>query len=85
MAEMRHIGTQLMDMETVSACTHIPFLASLTKDQSKKMKIEKDDNILEWLSPLNFCEKQDDLYERRQSGTGEWLLILEALRISEMA
>ena len=31
-------------------------------------------DIVKWLSPLNFWTKQDDTFERRQEGTGEWLL-----------
>ena len=30
--------------------------------------------IVNWLTPLNFWLKQDDTFERRQEGTGEWLL-----------
>jgi hypothetical protein len=34
----------------------------------------KRDAIIEWLSPLNFFIRQQDISETRQPGTGEWLL-----------
>ncbi|KAJ6449260.1 hypothetical protein C8R45DRAFT_1045102 [Mycena sanguinolenta] len=30
--------------------------------------------IIEWVSPLNFFVRQDDIFSTRQEGTGEWLL-----------
>jgi hypothetical protein len=30
--------------------------------------------IIEWLSPLNFLKTQIDVLNRRQTGTGQWLL-----------
>ncbi|KAJ7776672.1 hypothetical protein B0H14DRAFT_2401560, partial [Mycena olivaceomarginata] len=30
--------------------------------------------IIDWLSPLNFFVRQDDIFSTRQEGTGEWLL-----------
>jgi hypothetical protein len=35
---------------------------------------EADRKIIQWLSELNFWEKQDDTFERCQEGTGQWLL-----------
>ena len=32
------------------------------------------DRILAWLSPLNFGPRLSDMLERRQEGTGTWLL-----------
>jgi hypothetical protein len=31
-------------------------------------------DIVAWLSPLNFFTKQNDVFSRRQEGTGKWLL-----------
>ena len=31
-------------------------------------------DILSWLSPLNFASSQNDVLERRQDGTGSWIL-----------
>lgn len=30
--------------------------------------------VLEWLSPLNMYQKQQDVFSRRQTSTGSWLL-----------
>lgn len=35
---------------------------------------EESQKILDWLSPLNFWEKQHDALSRRESGTGQWIL-----------
>ncbi|KAJ7483680.1 hypothetical protein FB451DRAFT_976648, partial [Mycena latifolia] len=35
---------------------------------------EKRQNILDWMSPLNFLQRQADVFGALQSGTGEWLL-----------
>lgn len=31
-------------------------------------------DILAWISPVNFCAKHIDILNRRQEGTGQWLL-----------
>jgi len=35
---------------------------------------EESQKILDWLSPLNFWEKQHDALSRREAGTGQWIL-----------
>jgi hypothetical protein len=35
---------------------------------------------ISWLSPLNFCAKQNDTFNRRQNGTGRWLLEAEEFK-----
>ncbi|KAJ6458689.1 ankyrin repeat-containing domain protein [Mycena vulgaris] len=30
--------------------------------------------IIDWLSPINFFERQDDIFRAREPGTGDWLL-----------
>ncbi|KAJ7483657.1 hypothetical protein FB451DRAFT_1170245 [Mycena latifolia] len=37
-------------------------------------KAEKRQKILDWMSPLNFLQRQADVFGALQSGTGEWLL-----------
>ncbi|KAJ7444216.1 ankyrin repeat domain-containing protein [Mycena latifolia] len=48
------------------------------KDTSLKAQFtneaEKRQNILDWMSPLNFLQRQADVFGALQSGTGEWLL-----------
>ena len=36
--------------------------------------------IADWLSPLNFWTKQNDTFDRRQEGTGKWLLDSDEFR-----
>jgi hypothetical protein len=39
-----------------------------------RIKDQEDCDIINWLSPWNFWLKQNDMFERRCNGTGEWLL-----------
>lgn len=36
--------------------------------------------IIDWLSPLDFWTKQDDIFNRHQEGTGQWLLYSDEFR-----
>ncbi|KAJ7483609.1 ankyrin repeat domain-containing protein [Mycena latifolia] len=38
-------------------------------------KAEKRQRILDWMSPLNFLQRQADIFSNLQPGTGEWLLL----------
>ncbi len=40
----------------------------LSEDLAERQK------ILEWFSPLNFFKTQQDIFARRQGGTGKWLI-----------
>jgi hypothetical protein len=35
---------------------------------------KQNQEIITWLSPLNFFTNQDDYFDRRREGTGNWLL-----------
>ena len=35
---------------------------------------QKDRRLLDWLSPLNFPAQQSEFFNRRQEGSGQWLL-----------
>lgn len=41
-----------------------------------KSRLDKDEgiNILNWLTPVDYTSQQNDYHERRQTGTGQWLL-----------
>ncbi|KIM72175.1 hypothetical protein PILCRDRAFT_828843 [Piloderma croceum F 1598] len=45
---------------------------------SRKLEQDHDSQecrkIIQWLSPLNFFVRQDDIFSKRQEGTGDWLL-----------
>lgn len=43
-------------------------------DQVDQIKSEKDRNIIDWLSSLNFWLRQNDIFERCCKDTGKWLL-----------
>jgi hypothetical protein len=49
------------------------YCEGLILDQRDKLEDEESLKIVEWLSDLNFWEKQDGAFDRRQDGTGEWL------------
>lgn len=36
--------------------------------------LQKRQEILEWFSPLNFFKTQQDVFARKQEGTGQWLI-----------
>ncbi|KAL8980010.1 MAG: hypothetical protein Q9205_004795 [Flavoplaca limonia] len=35
---------------------------------------QRQENILDWLSPLNFFQTQQDTFTRREDGTGQWFI-----------
>ena len=41
---------------------------------------EEDQKILHWYSRFNFEQKQQDILSKRHTGTGQWLLDLEAFK-----
>ncbi|KAJ7334613.1 hypothetical protein DFH08DRAFT_290128 [Mycena albidolilacea] len=42
-------------------------------DKNEGIDIKRID-FLNWLSPINFFPRQEDIFRVRQKGTGEWLL-----------
>ncbi|KAL9034085.1 MAG: hypothetical protein Q9180_005600, partial [Flavoplaca navasiana] len=36
--------------------------------------VQRRENILDWLSPLNFFQTQQDTFARREDGTGQWFI-----------
>ncbi|KAI9875567.1 MAG: hypothetical protein M1830_008336 [Pleopsidium flavum] len=44
------------------------------RDQKRRHDEKKRQDILDWLSPLSFDTKQNDVYSQRQERTGIWLL-----------
>ncbi|KAJ6458903.1 ankyrin repeat domain-containing protein [Mycena vulgaris] len=43
-------------------------------NQREYISAEKQRAILDWISPLNFLQRQADVFSTLQPGTGEWLL-----------
>jgi len=54
------------------------FNGRLTRDNTAKLVRHKDDQerrtILDWLTPTDYGPQQSDFIDRRQEGTGRWLL-----------
>jgi len=49
-------------------------LSIMKLDQENRTRDQESQDILDWLSPINFWTKQNDTIQRREPGTGEWLL-----------
>ncbi|KAJ7875515.1 ankyrin repeat-containing domain protein [Mycena olivaceomarginata] len=59
----------------------LKFIKEAAREQKDHIKAEKRNTILDWLSPLNFLQRQVDIFSTLQPGTGEWLL--EDIRFQE--
>ena len=46
----------------------------LHKRQDVRDRLEEDQAILDWLTPIDYAPQQSDFISRRQAGTGQWLL-----------
>ncbi|KAL8918574.1 MAG: hypothetical protein Q9172_005364 [Xanthocarpia lactea] len=49
-------------------------LSQNVDDLSLKQDLQERREILGWLSPLNFLKTQQDIFARRATGTGQWLI-----------
>ncbi|KAJ7271005.1 ankyrin repeat-containing domain protein [Mycena rebaudengoi] len=47
---------------------------NVAQDQHNFLDSAERDKIIEWLSPLNFFARHDDIFRTRQEGTGRWFL-----------
>ncbi|KAF4843016.1 Vegetative incompatibility protein HET-E-1 [Colletotrichum siamense] len=63
----------LIDNTTLAANTNIE-VRSTRKHLEEKHLDEKKQKILDWITPIDFAAQQIDNLERRQEGTGQWLL-----------
>lgn len=46
----------------------------LNQKQEENGQNEERQKIIDWLSPTNYASQQSDFIDRRQEGTGQWLL-----------
>lgn len=60
----------------LNARTHL-VLKDVRKEQSEWLQSETAREILDWLSPLEYCNKQRDIASKRHEGTGKWFLVSE--------
>ncbi|KAL8910111.1 MAG: hypothetical protein Q9171_004572 [Xanthocarpia ochracea] len=49
-------------------------LSQNVDDMSLKQDLQERREVLAWLSPLNFFKTQQDIFARRATGTGQWLI-----------
>ncbi|KAJ7444159.1 hypothetical protein FB451DRAFT_1413275 [Mycena latifolia] len=49
-------------------------ILNTVQEQKDTIDAEKRQKILDWMSPLNFLQRQADVYGTLQPGTGKWLL-----------
>ncbi|KAJ7444183.1 ankyrin repeat domain-containing protein [Mycena latifolia] len=49
-------------------------ILNTVQEQKDIIDAEKQQKILDWMSPLNFFQRQADVFGALQSGTGEWLI-----------
>ncbi|KAJ7469684.1 hypothetical protein FB451DRAFT_1136338 [Mycena latifolia] len=57
--------------------SHHAILAVFAKqgrEQQERNKAMEGQEILDWITPLNFFQRQEDIFSSWQPGTGEWLL-----------
>lgn len=66
-------GIVLMDMKTSDIRTDVTQILHLHRNQVDKA-------ILEWLTPVEYHSRLNDLISKRQPGTGEWLLNSEGFK-----
>lgn len=52
---------------------HVSLMHAHTESRDATQQRERQ-NVIQWLSPLNFFPKQDAFFGSRQDGTGQWLL-----------
>ncbi|KAJ7222464.1 ankyrin repeat domain-containing protein [Mycena pura] len=68
----------IWDLSQIHISSHDEILKSInkaTREQKDHISAEKRNTILDWLSPLNFLQRQVDIFSALQPGTGEWLLV----------
>ncbi|KAJ7087123.1 hypothetical protein C8R44DRAFT_861913 [Mycena epipterygia] len=46
----------------------------IAHEQQQQIKVANRDRIIEWVTPLNFFQRQADVFKAWQPGTGDWLL-----------
>ncbi|KAJ7443981.1 ankyrin repeat-containing domain protein [Mycena latifolia] len=49
-------------------------LLEIGRDQQERSKNTEEKELLDWITSLNFFQRQDDIFSAWQPGTGEWLL-----------
>lgn len=69
-----YISSPLPSQVSQATNDKVDIIAQDTQNLRVNQNEQKRQEILQWLSPLNFAPQQSDLSGRRQKGTGLWLL-----------
>jgi hypothetical protein len=55
-------------------CIYSNLQSHVFLDLEDQARVRQRDEILDWLSPSKFWQKQNDVFRQCQKGTGEWFL-----------
>jgi predicted ATPase len=71
-------GNRLLLIVCTAELNQLSRLSLATKDGVDRLHVRQDDqerrSILDWLTPIDYALQQSDFINRRQEGTGQWLL-----------
>ncbi|KAJ7483618.1 ankyrin repeat-containing domain protein [Mycena latifolia] len=73
----KEVAGYLEELERIKASINLWLMTDIWdvgQKQISSQDTERQRRILDWMSPLNFLQRQADVYGTLQSGTGEWLL-----------
>ncbi|KAJ7435622.1 ankyrin repeat domain-containing protein [Mycena latifolia] len=70
----KEVAGYLEELERIKVLINLWLTMDIQQKQISNKDTEKQQKILEWMSPLNFLQRQADVIGALQSGTGEWLL-----------
>ncbi|KAJ7204166.1 ankyrin repeat-containing domain protein [Mycena pura] len=62
------------DQQRVAHDQILSSIGSANRDQQKDIDSARRTQIMQWMTPLNFFQRQADIFSAWQAGTGEWLL-----------
>ncbi|KAL8812638.1 MAG: hypothetical protein Q9200_000866 [Gallowayella weberi] len=65
---------QAIKTDTAGIHTNVAAVADGIEAIQLSEEVEKRRGILAWFSPLNFSKTQQDVFARREDGTGQWFL-----------
>ncbi|KAJ7444224.1 ankyrin repeat domain-containing protein [Mycena latifolia] len=70
----KEVAGYLEELERIKALINLWLTMDIRQKQISNQDTERQQKILDWMSPLNFLQRQADVFGALQSGTGEWLL-----------
>ncbi|RYP44175.1 hypothetical protein DL768_009323 [Monosporascus sp. mg162] len=73
LGQFSELKDNLAVLQNSQACLHDGLDAFYRRHDSREL-LEKRLTILNWLTPIDYAGQQSDFVNRRQAGTGQWLL-----------